>query len=142
MVGDRMPVPVEAHRSAEQRAGIVGRASDLAGEATTGGASRTRAAAGKEGHHHSVAGHEVGDTAAEVLDDSGGLMAEKHRSRPHPIAVDDRQVGMADARHLDAHQELSWARSIQFQPANRQGSGCGEGWFRPAALEYRADDLH
>ena len=92
MVGDRMPVPVKPHRSAEQCAGIVGRASDLAGEATTGGASRTRAAAGKKGHHHSVAWHEVGDVTAQLLDDSGGLMAEKHRGRPHPTAVDDRQV--------------------------------------------------
>ena len=108
----------------------------------TGGTARTRAAAGEKGHHHSVAGHEVGDVIEELLDDSGGLMAEKHRSRPHSNAVDDRQVGVADAGHLTAHQELAGARSIQFQLANPQGSGGNEGWFRPAALEYRADDLH
>ena len=35
----------------------------------------------REHRYHSVSGHEVDDVIFELLDDSGGLMAEKYRTR-------------------------------------------------------------
>jgi len=69
-------------------------------------------------------------------------MAEKHGSGTYPTAIYDRKVGMADPSHLDAHEEFTGARGIQFQPADRERSGCREGRLRPAVLQYGAEDLH
>ena len=35
----------------------------------------------RERHYHSVSGHEVHDVFFELLDEPGGLMAEKYRTR-------------------------------------------------------------
>jgi hypothetical protein len=135
-------VPLQPHRSAEQGAGVVRRAADLAGQAASGGAPRARAAPREEGHDHAVAEFEAGDTLAEDIDDARSLVPEEHRGRTHTISIDDGEVGVADPGHLDAHQQFSGPRGIQLQPADRQGSGCREWRLRPAVLEYRADDLH
>ena len=51
----------------------------------------------------------VGDAGPDLLDDPGRLVAEQHRHRPDPAAVDDRQIGMAHARGLDAHEKFAGA---------------------------------
>ena len=63
--------------------------------------------------HHPLADGQVADARADPLDDPGGLVAEQHRHRPHPVAVDHRQVGVADARRLDADQNFVAARAAR-----------------------------
>jgi hypothetical protein len=67
------------------------------------------AAGGHENHDDAVALLEVGDAGADLLDLAGGLMAQHHRHRAWPVAVDHREVGMAEARGADADQHLAHA---------------------------------
>ena len=44
---------------------------------------------------------------ADRLDDARALVAEHHRPRAHPLALDDVQVGAADADGVDAHERVA-----------------------------------
>lgn len=47
-----------------------------------------------------------GDVATDRLDDAGALVAQDGRQRPGELALDDFQVGMAEATRLVAHQHV------------------------------------
>ena len=52
-------------------------------------------AARQERHDDPLPDRQIGAALTDLLDDAGGLVTEQHRHRPHPVAVDDRQIGMA-----------------------------------------------
>ena len=62
---------------------------------------------GRPREDHAVADGEAADVRADRLDDPGALVAEHHRPRPHPLALDDVQVGAADADGVDAHEHVA-----------------------------------
>ena len=62
------------------------------------------------------------------------LVAEHHRYRPRARSVDDREIGMAQARRPHADQHFSLSGSIQLERGDR-------GWL-PDLLEDGGANVH
>ena len=90
-------------------------ASGFARREAVGRARRAMAAPRQEHQHHPLTHGQVVDALTDPLDDPGGLVAEQHRHRPHPVAVDHRQVGVADAGRLDSDHDLAASRRRQVE---------------------------
>jgi hypothetical protein len=71
----------------------------LAGQAT--------AAARHEHEHDVIARREVAHARAELAHDPGRLVPQRHRRRPRPIAVDHREIRVAQPGGLDLDQDLA-----------------------------------
>src|SRR5258705_235843 len=69
-----------------------------------------RAARRNRAQHHGVTDGEAGGVGAERVDDAGRLVTEDDRRRGGKHAVDDAQVGVADAAVRDPHAHLTGAR--------------------------------
>ena len=121
-VGLRQPA-----RAGQQRAGAVGGGAGLAQRGPAFAAGHAMAAARHEDQRDVVADREVGDAFAQLHHLAGRLVAERHRHRPRAVAVDHRQVGMAQARGADAHQHLAAAGRREFDLLDRQRLGLGVG---------------
>ena len=102
------PMPARSGRQAVVRPGEAGAA---------------LAAGGRPGEDHAVAGGQAVDVRAHGLDDAGALVAEHHRPRPHPLALDDVQVGAADADRVDAHERVARPRPLEVdRPHDERGA--------------------
>ncbi len=104
---DRLAVGREPRRAVGQRAGADARAQRQARGRAAGEAGAALAAGRRPREDHAVADGEAVDVRADRLDDAGALVAEHHRPRPHPLALDDVQVGAADADGVDAHERVA-----------------------------------
>ena len=111
MLHRRAVGPVQPARAREQRACAVRGRARLAQGRPALGAGAAMAAGRHEHADHMIAAGEVGDARPDLLDDAGRLVPERHRQRARPVAVDHRQVGMAQARGLDPDQHLARARA-------------------------------
>ena len=78
---------------------------DVAQVRMAGGAGRALAARRHEAEHHVVARLQRGDARADLLDDTGALVAADHRQGHGHVARDEVLVGVAHAgrRELDEH---------------------------------------
>ena len=83
-----------------------------------------------------IAALQVRDAAAGFLDDAGHLVAEHHRQRTRPVAVDHREVGVAQARGADAHQHLPGPGRGQFELFDREGARSGVRARTPHLTQY------
>ena len=83
------------------------------------------AAARHEGRDHVVADVQVVDAFAEFQHLGRRLVTECHRHRPHAVAIDDRQVRMAEPRRADPDQHFAWPGrgQLQFLDEQRQRLG-------------------
>ena len=117
MVHRRAVGAVQAACARQQRARTVrGRARLAQGRAAFG--TRAAMAAGRDEHaaRHDRRGlRSVRHPRADLFDDAGRFMAQRHRHRPRPVAVDHRQVGVAQARGFDPHQHLARPRRVEFE---------------------------
>ena len=57
-------------------------------------------------------------SAPDRLDDAGTLVAQHHRSWAHPLALDDVEIGAADADGVDAHQRIGGPRPREIDLAH------------------------
>src|SRR6185437_6971916 len=73
-----------------------------------------------EGEDDVVALAHVEHARADLLDDAGRLVTERHRDRARARAVDHRQVGVADARRHDPHEQLARAGRFQLELLDAQ----------------------
>jgi hypothetical protein len=75
---------------------------------------------------------EVSDTAADLFDDTGTFVAENHRQRPRSIAINDREVGVAESSrfHLDEHFTRAGRCEIDIGDFEWSGFGIGRGCTR------------
>ena len=142
VVVNRIAVAREASPAGHQRARRVGGAAGLAGGEPVRRAGVAVAAPGEKRHHQPLSDRDVGDAGADFLDDTGRLVAEQHRHRPDPAAVDDRQVGVAHARGLDAHEKLAGAGGRQVEVLHRKRPGFGIRAGEADLFEYGAADPH
>ena len=85
-----------------------------------------------------VADLKVGHACPQFLDDAGGLMAERHRHRTGPVAVDDGQVGVAKTRRRDLDQHFVGARRRQIDLFDVQGTRVGVRGAAPIACRTAA----
>ena len=104
---DRLAVGREPRRAVGQRPGADARPQRQAGGRAAGEARPALAAGGRPGEDHAIAGGQAVHVGADGLDDAGALVAEHHRPRPHPLALDDVEVGAADADGVDAHERIA-----------------------------------
>ena len=141
VVKDLVVAATQPHSAAEQRPGVVSRAARLAGRQPVGHARRAVTATRQERHHHSLTDGHVVDAVADLLDDSGRLVTEQHRRWPHPVAVHHRQVGMAHASGLDAHQQFVGAGRGQLDVGDDDGPGLRERPRRSDLLQHGAPDF-
>ena len=54
----------------------------------------------------------------DQLDDAGTLVAQHHGSWAHPLALDDVEIGAADADGVDAHQRIGGPRPREIDLAH------------------------
>ena len=120
VVDGRAIGPVQPAHPGEQRAGSVRRSTGLAERRPTFGAWVAMPAGRHEDADDVIAAGEVVHAGADLLDDAGRLMAERHRHGPRSVAVDDREIGVAQARRFDPHQHLARPRRVELDLLNRQ----------------------
>jgi len=100
-------------------------------------------AAGRHEHHDDVvAGHEVGHVLADRLDDARRLVPEGHRHGPRAVAVDDREVGVAQPGRADPHQDFAAARPVQLDRCDAERLACGIRGFGAHAVQDGCFDFH
>ena len=85
---------------------------------------------------------DVVDAVADPFDDAGRLMAEQHGHGPHAVAVDDAEVGVADSRRFDAHEQLARPGGIEFELTDGERVRLRERRLRARDLEHCSGDLH
>ena len=142
MVVHRLAGEGEPARAGEQRSRAVGARARLAQSRPAGRARQAMAAARHEHHHDVIADGEIDDPFADRRDDARGLMAEHHRRRPRPRAVDHRKVGMAETGRRDSHQHFAAAGAVEIdlddveRPRNRVRR------LRPRRPQHRRFDPH
>jgi hypothetical protein len=100
------------------------------------------AAGGHEHHHDVVADREVVHVLTERLDHAGGLVSERHRHRPRPVAVDDGKIGVTQPGRADPHQHLAPTGRVQRQLRDRERLGLSVRRLRAHAVENRGSDFH
>jgi hypothetical protein len=100
------------------------------------------AAARDEHHDDVIARREILDSRPEPLDDTGGFVPEHHRGRTRPVAVDDREIGMAQPGGGDAHEHLAWSRLGELDLADIERARLRVGALAPRRLEHRRADAH
>ena len=87
------------------------------------------AAAGHEEQDNVVADFQIVHALPQAFDHAGRFMAEDDRRGAWPVAVDDRQIGMAHARGGDAHQHFAGPGRCQIHLPDFHGLalrvGCG-----------------
>ena len=107
---DRLGFKGKPPLAGEQRSGGVRSCPRLA-ERRTSCRTRAAAAAARDEHQNDmVASLEVGHPVADRLDDSRGLVAERHGGGARARAVDHREVRMAEARRHHLHLDFAAAR--------------------------------
>ncbi|GBD28866.1 hypothetical protein HRbin31_00888 [bacterium HR31] len=99
--------PVEVARPVQQTALHVGRVPPLAQGGTPYRAEPAPPAGGHEAEHHPVAFPDFGHPRAHGPHHARGLVAQDHGHDPGPGPVDHGQVGVAQPRGLDLHQDLA-----------------------------------
>jgi hypothetical protein len=114
MMIQRLSVASQAARAGKQRASAVRGRAWLAQGRSAFGAWRAMTTARHEYHHNVIPALQVADAFAYLLDDCGRFMAERHRHRPRPVAIDYRKVRVAQARSddLDQHFLTAWGRQV------------------------------
>ena len=103
---------------------------------------RALAASREKGHHDPVPGIYARDEFPAFFDDGRRLMPQQHRQRPGPVAVDDREIGMAQASHLHAHEHLVGTGRVQVEFTQSQGGANCIRATVPGLFEDGTDDLH
>ena len=115
----------QARPAGQQRARAVGGTARDTRCETVGGACAAVAAARQERHDDALPDGHVGNRIPDPLDDPGRLVAEQHRHRPDPVAVDHGQIGVAEPRGLDADEQLGVTRRREVEVGDGDRSRLG-----------------
>jgi hypothetical protein len=89
-----------------------------------------------------VADLDVVHARAQLDDLARALVAQHDRHRPRPVAIDQRQVGMAEPAAAHFHQHLALARRIEIELSDLDRLGLGERPRRAANGENGSFHLH
>ena len=142
MMVDRRAVEVQPPRAREQRPLAVGDGARLAQRRPPGAARQAMAAARHEHQDDVVALGEIAHARAERLDHACGFVTQHHRQRPRPVAVDHRQIRMAEPGGLDPHQDLAGARAVELDLLDGQRTTVGIRRRRADPLQNGCPDPH
>ncbi len=100
------------------------------------------ATARRENEDDGVADRDVGDAGADLCDDARALMADDHRQRPRPHALDRREIGMAQPRRLDLDQHLAGARPFEVECLDPQRLALRVGARQALLIKDGASHFH
>ena len=89
-----------------------------------------------------VADLHVVHARAHFDDLAGAFVAQHDRHRARPVAVDQRQVGVAEATAAHLDQDFALARRIEIDLDHVDGLGLREGAGRTAGGENAGFHLH
>ena len=143
MVVDRRAVGLgEPSCARKQRAGAVGRGTRFAQRRPSLAARHAVAAAGNEDERDMVADGEVGDAFAELHHLAGRLVADRHRHRARAVAVDHRQVGVAQTSGADAHEHLVAPRRRELDLLDHQRLRLAVGVRQTDLTQHRSTGSH
>jgi hypothetical protein len=134
MMVNRFAIAAEAPSAGKECAGAVGRGTGFAQCWTSFRAWTAVSTAGHEYQHHMVSALQIRDAFADLFDHTGCFMAERHRHRPWPVAVDHGQIGVTQARGADFDQYFAVPGSLKFYFLNSQR-------FRLGVRCLRADSV-
>ena len=109
-LGTQRPPPAGA---SQEQAGAVCRCPWLAERGAALGARQAGAAGRDEGEDHVIAWGEPCLRVAAGFHRSGCLVAQHHRHRPWPRAVDDGKVGMAQAGCVHPDEQFARPRGLK-----------------------------
>ncbi len=142
LVVHRLAVVMQTMMTAQQLARRARRHRAFADIGAAFEAAPAAAAAYVEGEADMIARFDVVDAGTDLDDLAGAFVAEHDRRRPRAIAVDQRQIGMAEAgaAHLDQH--FAFARRIEIELDDMDGLALGERPRRTADGENSGLDLH
>ena len=140
VVMDLAAPPVEPPSAAQQLAPAVRRRAVRAHIGLARDARHAFAARRQEGQHDAVAGREQRVRVAGLHDGRHRLVPERHRQRARAVAVDHRQVGVAQSGGVDAHEQLAGARRIEIDRRKRQRRAPGIRGCAPCRFQNRSDD--
>ena len=113
-------VAVKSTLAGEQRASPIGGGTRLAQRGTAFRARQAVPAARNKDHDDMVADLEIVDSRSELFHDARGFVAEHHRSGPRAIAVDDGEIGMAQACGGNPDQHLPVTGIVELHLLDRQ----------------------
>jgi hypothetical protein len=138
----RPAVELDAPGARQQRAGGVGGHGRLAQSRTTLHAGQAGAAARHEYQDDVVTGGQVLHPRPQFHHLACGLMAQHHWHGPRAVAVDGREVGVAQARRPDAHQHFAVAWRLQFDLLYGERLGVPVGSRLHCLADNRGAHLH
>ena len=141
-MGNPLAVSTDSLTAPDQCSRGVRGGPDLAWQTTLGCAGGTPTTARQECDHDTIADGDVGDALASCIDAARRLMTEEHRDRPHPVAVHDGEIGVANSRRLDPDEQFAVRRLVKLQFADGQRSRTGERTRTPNLLQHGAGDVH
>ncbi len=135
---------MQATASVQQATLPIGRSAFRTHIGFAGLAAGAFSAGGEEGENNPVADREaLVVLGPQRLDDARRFVAQCHRHGAGTIAVDHRQVRMAQARRVDSDEQLAAARWIEGQRRQFQRTivGIGTG-IVAGAVQHRCGDFH
>src|SRR2546425_7481885 len=124
MMMQRLAIALEPARPREQRALTVGRGTGLTQSRSALGTGKTRPAAWDKDHNDMVPFCEVIDSGTKLFDDTGCFVAQRHGRRPRAIAVDDREVRVAEPGRAHAHHTSPCPGPSSSTSSIDRGSDC------------------
>ena len=134
-MADGLAVTGEAHRAVGQVALVLLLADGQAQVGARAEAVDALPALGREQRHHAVAGGDIADALAHLLDDAATLVAQHGRGVARGVGAGGGvEVGVADAAGLQAHQNLTGSRLGQLHLLHLERL--------PELLEHRGPHLH
>ena len=134
---------VESHVVAHQRARVVDRSARDARQLSVRPAVVALAAARQEDCADLLAHRQVRDVVPHLLHHARGLVAQEHRHGSRPVAVDDGQVGVAQARGADPDEDLVRPGLVQLEVDDAQWLAVRVRPLRRAhGIEDCSGDLH
>ena len=98
--------------------------------------------AGHENQYHVITNFEPGAARADFLNHTSGFMAQSHGCGAWPVAVDDGEIGMAQASGFNLDQQLAFARRIEFQGLDFQWPAFGIRRRRAHFMQNSSSNLH
>ena len=141
MMVHRMAAFRQAPAATEQFAAAIGGGAIGAQPAFARHALHTMPARWQEGQDDAVT-HRKATVGTRRQHRRTGFMAERHGHRAHPVSIDHRQIGMAQAGSFDAHQQLARPRCREIEFRQPQRPGFGKGLHCMAGIEHGGDGLH
>jgi hypothetical protein len=91
---------------------------------------------GDEDEDNVIADRDIRDVRPDRFDDASRLVSQGYRNRAGPVAVDDREIRVADAGGFDRDEQFAGTGWAQFERLYLERRGAGVRRRRPYGVQY------